>query len=99
MRQLLNLDPAAPPLQARDDTELMALCTVRQSPDAVLALLATDPATAAETAAMRTLGSTLTGCVARGKSMQLNKPALRVDLALAAYRIANQAPTAPRSAK
>jgi hypothetical protein len=87
LANLLRYDPSLPPVAARDETETMALCTVREAPGAVAALLATAPATAAEEAAMREIGPTVGSCLAAGQKMRLNRPGLRSLLALAAYRV------------
>jgi len=76
-----------PALVARDQTELMALCTVRAAPSEVAALLATRPASDEEAAAIRALTSRIGACLASGVRANLNRPAIRAVLALAAYRL------------
>jgi hypothetical protein len=83
---LLTYDPSKPTLRARDETEVMALCTVRKAPQSVVGLLATAPASDAEEAAIKSLAPTVASCVAQGKNMRVNRPGLRALLALAAYR-------------
>jgi hypothetical protein len=87
-------DPARPSLLARSATEDMALCTALQAPKETVALLATQPATHEEMEAMTPLGPVLGGCLRKGATVELNKPAIRALLALAAYRIATM-PKAP----
>jgi hypothetical protein len=89
---LVAHDPARPAVQARDESEMMALCTVRTAPAAVETVLATKPASAAEGAAMAALAPTVAGCVAAGQTMRLNRPGLRALLALGAYRLAHRGP-------
>jgi len=86
----LAYDPARAPLAARSAAEEMALCTVLQAPKATAALFETQPATAAETEAMRPIGPVLTECLKKDMKVELNKPGLRSLLALAAYRIVSQ---------
>jgi hypothetical protein len=79
-----------PPVQARDEDDMMALCTVRAAPVAVASLFAAEPGSAAEGAVVRTLGPTVTNCVAAGRTMLMNRPGLRAMLALAAWRLVRQ---------
>jgi hypothetical protein len=72
----------------------MALCTALQAPKETVALLATQPATHEEMEAMTPLGPVLGSCLKKGATVELNKPAIRALLALAAYRIASM-PKAP----
>lgn len=81
------LDPARPPLQARDENELMSVCTVRAVPALVQGLLATEVASQEEAAAIRALMSQVGECLASGMSLRVNRPALRAALALATFRI------------
>jgi len=76
-----------PALAARDETELMALCTVRAAPGEVAAMLATRPASDREAAAIRALTPVIGNCLASGVRATLNRPAIRSVLALAAYRL------------
>jgi hypothetical protein len=84
---LVAFDPAAPPIEARNELELMSLCTVRAAPAEVAALLATEPATERETAALRGIMPRLDRCLSAGASARVNRIALRALLALAAYRL------------
>lgn len=83
------LDPARPPLAARDENELMSLCTVRDAPDDVDALLRTEAAGPQEVAVLRGLIPHVTSCLAAGQRLSLNRPFLRAVLALAAYRLSD----------
>ena len=85
--QRLAFDPAREMITARSPTEAMALCTVMKAPTATAALFATEPATPEETKAMQPLGPVLMDCLAKDVKLELNKPALRSVLALAAWRI------------
>jgi hypothetical protein len=80
-------DPARPALTARDETEMMALCTVRRDPTRAQALLAAEPGTAAERVASRALTPSIRACLGAGQSMRLNRMALRSLVAIAAYRL------------
>ncbi|HMG47381.1 MAG TPA: hypothetical protein VK614_07980 [Allosphingosinicella sp.] len=84
---LVSFDPAAPPIEARGETELMSLCTVRAAPAEVAALLTTEPAGEQEAAALRGIMPRLNQCLAAGASVRANRIALRALLALAAYRL------------
>ena len=80
-------DPARPPIQARDETELMAFCTVRAAPGPVADLFATRPAGPEEAAAIQALTPQIGSCLAAGATGQFNRAALRSILGLAAYRL------------
>lgn len=90
-------DPARPALEARDESELMSLCTVLAAPAAVEALLASEPASEAETAAVRALTPQVAQCLTAGVTGRFNRSAIRSLLALAAYRLSEHArsPAAP----
>jgi len=75
-------------ITARDDVEFTALCVVRMAPDAVAALFATEPTSAAEKTALSAITPALPGCVRGGLTVKFNRHGLRAVLALAAYRIA-----------
>jgi len=94
LTRLVALDSTRPAIPARDETEMMALCTVRRAPDDLASLFATEPMSDAETAAMRTLGPAIGGCLAAGQILRLDRAVLRDVLALAAYRLIawNEAP-------
>jgi hypothetical protein len=85
------LDPNRPPIVARDETEVMSLCTVRAAPAEVAALLRTEPAGVQEAAAIRALTPQIRQCLAAGVRANLNRPAVRALLALAAYRLSEAA--------
>lgn len=84
----LALDPAQPAVEARGQSEVMALCVVRAEPAASASLIEAGPATPAEAQALASLSARLPACLAQGASMRLNRPGLRALIALAAYRVA-----------
>lgn len=94
---LVAPDPARPPIRARDETEMMTLCTVLTAPEATWALFEADPDSAAELTAFRALGPTIGGCLANNRTLTLDRGILRARLALAAYRLVayHQTPPAP----
>lgn len=77
----------------RGPTEALSYCVVGRVPDAVRALLRTEPASDAEVTAFEPIGPALQACVASG-TLTTNKPALRALLALATYRPASTSPAA-----
>ena len=79
------------PLSARSPVESMALCTVVTSPTEVAELLRTEVATDQEKTAADALTRTLNACLSGADKAELNRPALRSVLALAAWRIASEA--------
>jgi hypothetical protein len=86
----------ARPLQAREESEVMSICTVRAAPAQVVAMLNSDAASAEEGAAFRAVMPNVGECLAAGVNLRLNRPALRAMLALAAYRLVqNNAAAAP----
>jgi hypothetical protein len=93
--QQLAFDPARQAIAARSDGETMALCTVLKTPAEIATLLGTQAASPEETAAIKAIAPTLGGCLAKGAKVEMNKPAMRAMLALAAWRIVNS----PRSAQ
>jgi hypothetical protein len=94
LSRYVALDPARPAIRARDETEMMTLCTVRRAPEELAALFATEPMSEAEAGAMRTLGPVIGGCLTNGQTLRLDRAALRAMLALSAYRLMawNEAP-------
>lgn len=87
LAQRVAHDPAMPPIQARDETELMAFCTVRAAPAQVAALFATRPTSAEEVAAIHALTPQVAQCLPAGATGHFNRAALRSILDLAAYRL------------
>jgi hypothetical protein len=87
-------DQTLPIVEVRSPLEEMALCTVRRAPRDTVALFRTLPATPGESATVTSLAPVLGECMAKGTKAELNKPAIRSLLALAAYRIV----TAPKVA-
>ncbi len=81
-----------PPIPARDETEMMALCTVRTAPAMVAKLLQQPVAAKEELRTMQALGPTLSGCLAKEQKLNVNRPGIRAILALAAWRIAQGSP-------
>ncbi|MEA3035938.1 MAG: hypothetical protein QOH04_1703 [Sphingomonadales bacterium] len=84
----LALDPARPPLRARDDSEVMSLCVAIDAPGQVAKLLATEGASPEEKAALGALVPAFAGCLRSQVKLVANPPALRAMLALAAWRLA-----------
>jgi hypothetical protein len=86
-------DATRAPLQARDETELMSVCIVREAPAEVAALFGTEPAGSREAEAMRVLAPHFGSCLRQGVEGHFNRPAIRSMLALAAFRLSenNQA--------
>lgn len=87
---LVAYDPARPPVQARDEIEMMSLCTVRGSPAGVAALLATVPASEDEAAVRSALAPQLGQCLRAGGRTRLNPLEIRALLAWAAWRLSEQ---------
>jgi hypothetical protein len=83
------LDPARAPIAARDENEMMSLCTVRAAPNEVTALLRSEAASPQEAAALTALIPHVTSCLAAGQRLSLNRPFLRAVLVLAAYRLSD----------
>ena len=85
-----------PIVEVRSPLEEMALCTVLRDPQGTAALFQALPATPGESAAITSLAPVLGECMAKGTKAELNKPAIRSLLALAAYRIVTAPKVAPR---
>ena len=83
----LAYDPGRELIAARSPMEAMALCTVMKAPEVTSKVLATKPATRDEIEAMKPLGPVLGECLQKDVKLEVNKPALRSLLALAAWRI------------
>lgn len=75
------------PIKARGELEAVGLCLVRKDPQATVKLLGTDPMSGAETKALQSITPFLSECVANGQQFRVNRPGLRAQVALAAYRI------------
>lgn len=86
------------PIVAHDAMEVMAICVTRSEPDKVWSLLATDPASAAEIAALNAMSPTIVGCIKNGQKIALNKPGLRAALAISAYRLGHEETSGPANA-
>lgn len=80
-------DPTRQPIEARSPGEEMSLCAALQAPDLTAALLQTQPATREETQAVQQIAPVLSRCLKQGTQVEMNKPAIRAMLALAAWRI------------
>lgn len=83
------LDTTRPPIPSRDEAELMNLCVVRSAPGEVAALLRTEPSSAPETVALRSIVPHLAPCLRGGVSVNVDRLMLRASLALAAYRLSD----------
>jgi hypothetical protein len=83
-------DSSRPPVQARNETELMGLCVVRADPAGAETLFRTVPMTPPETNALNAILPHVSPCLRRGVQMNLNRMMLRATLALAAYRLSDQ---------
>jgi hypothetical protein len=83
-------NPLKPPLTARDEGEVIALCTVRAKPVDTVALLGTVPGSTDESTIIRKLVPHVQFCTAQGVNARFNKPGLRAILALAFRRLALQ---------
>ena len=73
--------------------EEVGACVARQRPEAIRALVAADPASEAERAALKATGDVLAACVPTGQTLKLNKPAIRAMYALGAYRLLTATPS------
>ena len=91
---LAAYDAAKAPLEARNPTELTAICVVRAEPTKTWAIFQTEPTSRGELDALQAIGSTLMGCVPSGTKMAFNKQGVRAMLALAAYRMTQPVATA-----
>ena len=83
----IAFDPARPPITARSLGEEMTLCTAFRAPEQTAALLRTRPATEQETRAEEALAPVMAQCLRKDLKAEMNRPAIRSMLALAAYRI------------
>ena len=83
---------AQPEPPARTVMEGIGICVARQRPDAVRALIATDPGSPQELKALQGTGDVLPACTPKGKPLKINKPAIRAMYALGAYRLLTATP-------
>lgn len=74
-------------IEARGELEAMGMCIVRKAPEATVALLKTEPTTEQETVALRGVTPFVAECTAKGAQLRINRPGLRAQIALAAWRI------------
>jgi hypothetical protein len=86
-RSLADAAAAVPPLGAANVVQAIGRCVARAKPAAVTELLATEPGTEEELAALQQTGETLPGCIPGGLTLTLNKPAVRAIYALGAYSL------------
>jgi hypothetical protein len=80
-------DPSRQPIVARSPGEEMTLCTAFHAPEQTAALFRTQPATPQESKAEEALGPVMSQCLRKDLKVEMNRPAIRSMLALAAYRI------------
>lgn len=91
MVELATKVQTSPPISARDEIEMAALCVARREPRDVGALLATQPGSEVELSRMGALKPVLVGCVPAGSQVRFSRWTLRPLLALAVYRLARHA--------
>jgi hypothetical protein len=84
-------DELTAPLAARSPLEAMALCGVITRPAAAARLLESELASKDEDQAIEALTPTLNACLIGADKAELNRPALRSIVALAAWRITSEA--------
>ncbi|WP_157190077.1 hypothetical protein [Novosphingobium sp. Rr 2-17] len=77
--------------------EAIGICVAKAKPAQVSAVLATVPASEAEVAALQSTADVLPGCVPAGKTIKLNRPAVRAIYALGAYRVLAGTPEKPKA--
>ena len=87
LANLAAYDAAKAPIEARNPTELTAICVVRAEPAKTWAIFQSEPTSRGELDALQAIGPTLMGCVPSGTKMAFNKQGVRAMLALAAYRL------------
>ncbi|MFL6777419.1 MAG: hypothetical protein ACJ8E8_00045 [Sphingomicrobium sp.] len=97
LRRLSAADDLAAPLAARSPLEAMALCGVITRPAAVGRLLEAEVTSEAENEAVEALMPTLNACLVGADKAELNRPALRSVMALAAWRIASASESQPQA--
>lgn len=72
---------------ARSIPEAVGACVAHAKPSEVMAVFGTAPGSHEEVAALQATGDALGPCIPAGKTMSLNKPAVRAMYALGAYHI------------
>jgi hypothetical protein len=87
----LSSDPGKRGIHAWDEADVAGLCMVRKDPQAVAALLDTEPASAAEAQAEQALTPSLGACLRVGQTLQLSRSTFRAMLAVAAWQVADAA--------
>lgn len=93
----LAYDPAKPPVKALSESDYVASCVARTSPDKVAGLLAVPAASDAEKAALSGLAPIVQQCIRTGQQARFNRPGLRAILATASYRLVEAGRTNPRA--
>lgn len=83
-------DPSRAAITARDASEMLGFCLVREAPGDIAHLLATKAGETAESRAAARVVARVGECVPRDKSVRLNLPGLRAIVAIAALRLAEQ---------
>jgi hypothetical protein len=97
LTRLSVADDLTAPITARSSLEAMALCSVATRPAAVGRLLESEVASKQEAEAMEALSPTMAACLAGADKAELNAPAVRSLVALAAWRIVSEAKDQPRA--
>jgi hypothetical protein len=97
--QAVAYDAAKPPIEARNPSEVTAICVIRAEPAKAWAILQSEPTSKNELSAMQAISPAVVGCVPQGAKLALNKPGLRAMLALAAYRLTQPAPVVAADGK
>ena len=97
LRRLIDAEEQASSISARSPLEEMTLCSVKTRPAAVGRLLKSDVQSEEEAQAIEALSPTLDACLAAAHKVELNRPALRSVLALAAWRVVSEAESQPHA--
>jgi hypothetical protein len=92
---LADEDVARLGLTPRNGYEELAACIARRDPQAVRALVLTEPATPEERVARRAVTPDIAPCVSQGQSLQVDMVGLRAMLAAALYRMLDALSPAP----
>ncbi|MEA3014783.1 MAG: hypothetical protein QOD42_3328 [Sphingomonadales bacterium] len=92
---LADEDIARLGLTPRNGYEELAACIARRDPQAVRALVLTEPATPEERVARRAIAPGIGPCVNQGQSLRVDMGGLRAMLAVALYRMLDALPPPP----
>jgi hypothetical protein len=87
LAEKLTWHEGEPVVAARNELEAMGLCIVRKSPEAVITLLRTEVNSEQEKLAFKGVTLFLGECTANGTQLRINRPGLRAQVALAAWRV------------